>query len=70
LPKGRSHLRTPPSGFLPVKDNMLALRNVGALKLSNILQLDRFEEDLSISKVRLPQDGKQVIQSSCERQNI
>jgi hypothetical protein len=49
---------------------MLALRNVGALKLSNILQLDRFEEDLNISKVRLPQDGKQVIQSSCERQNI
>ena len=45
----------PPSGFLPVKDNMLALRNVGALKLSNILQLDRFEEDLNISKVRLPQ---------------
>jgi hypothetical protein len=29
-------------------------RNVGALKLSNLLQLDRFEEDLNISKVRLP----------------
>jgi hypothetical protein len=25
-------------------------RNVGALKLSNLLQLDRFEEDLNISK--------------------
>lgn len=28
-------------------------RNVGALKLSNLLQLDRFEEDLHISHVRL-----------------
>lgn len=28
-------------------------RNVGALKLSNLLQLDRFEEDLAISQVRL-----------------
>jgi hypothetical protein len=28
-------------------------RNVGALKLSNLLQLDRFEEDLNISLVRL-----------------
>ncbi len=28
-------------------------RNVGALKLSNLLQLDRFEEDLHISRVRL-----------------
>jgi hypothetical protein len=28
-------------------------RNVGALKLSNLLQLDRFEEDLNISHVRL-----------------
>jgi hypothetical protein len=28
-------------------------RNVGALKLSNLLQLDRFEEDLHISNVRL-----------------
>jgi len=28
-------------------------RNVGALKLSNILQLDRFEEDLNISRVQL-----------------
>jgi len=30
-------------------------RNVGALKLSNLLQLDRFEEDLLISRVRLRQ---------------
>ncbi len=28
-------------------------RNVGALKLSNLLQLDRFEEDLQISRVCL-----------------
>lgn len=28
-------------------------RNVGALKLSNLLQPDRFEEDLQISRVRL-----------------
>jgi hypothetical protein len=28
-------------------------RNVGALQLSNLLQLDRFEEDLNISRVRL-----------------
>lgn len=28
-------------------------RNVGALKLSNLLQSDRFEEDLNIRKVRL-----------------
>ncbi len=28
-------------------------RNVGALKLSNLLQPDRFEEDLAISRVRL-----------------
>lgn len=30
-----------------------ARRNVGALKLSNLLHLDRFEEDLNISRVRL-----------------
>ena len=30
-----------------------AQRHVGALKLSNLLQLDRFEEDLNISRVRL-----------------
>jgi len=28
-------------------------RNIGALKLSNLLQPDRFEEDLNISRVRL-----------------
>jgi len=28
-------------------------RNVGALKLSNLLQLDRFEEDFNIRQVRL-----------------
>jgi len=28
-------------------------RNVGDLKLSNLLQLDRFEEDLNVSRVRL-----------------
>ena len=28
-------------------------RNVGALKLSNLLQLDRFEEDINISRVQL-----------------
>jgi hypothetical protein len=28
-------------------------RNVGALKLSNLIQPDRFEEDLQISRVRL-----------------
>ncbi|MGA0207844.1 MAG: hypothetical protein ACO3LT_08645 [Ilumatobacteraceae bacterium] len=28
-------------------------RNLGALKLSNLLQPDRFEEDLNISRVRL-----------------
>lgn len=28
-------------------------RNVGALKLSNLLQLDRFEEDLNIRRIRL-----------------
>jgi hypothetical protein len=35
-------------------------RNVGALKLSNLLQPDRFEEDLQISRVRLrpPPSGK------------
>jgi hypothetical protein len=29
-------------------------RNVGALKLSNLLQPDRFQEDLQISRLRLP----------------
>jgi hypothetical protein len=32
-------------------------RNIGALKLSNLLQLDRFEEDLNISRVRLKPAG-------------
>lgn len=35
------------------KEIRQARRNVGALKLSNLLQLDRFEEDLNISRVRL-----------------
>jgi hypothetical protein len=35
------------------KEIRASRRNVGALKLSNLLQLDRFEEDLHISKVRL-----------------
>jgi len=34
-------------------------RNVGALKLSNLLQPDRFEEDLNISRLRLgPQPSR------------
>jgi len=43
-------------------------RNVGALKLSNLLQLDRFEEDLNISRVRLtataPTPQKPVVVAS------
>lgn len=37
-------------------------RNVGALKLSNLLQIDRFEEDLNISRVQLyaPAPPRQV----------
>lgn len=35
-------------------------RNVGALKLSNLLQLDRFEEDFQISRVRLKPRPKQM----------
>ena len=35
------------------KEIRASRRNVGALKLSNLLQLDRFEEDLNISKVKL-----------------
>lgn len=35
------------------KEIRAARRNIGALKLSNLLQLDRFEEDLNISRVRL-----------------
>ena len=39
-------------GYLQ-KEILHTRRNVGALKLSNLLQLDRFEEDLNISNVRL-----------------
>ena len=35
------------------KEIRASRRNVGALKLSNLLQLDRFEEDLNISNLRL-----------------
>jgi hypothetical protein len=35
------------------KEIRAARRNIGALKLSNLLQLDRFEEDLHISRMRL-----------------
>ena len=35
------------------KEIRAARRNIGALKLSNLLQLDRFEEDLNISRIRL-----------------
>lgn len=38
-------------------------RNVGALKLSNLLQPDRFEEDLNISRVALspPKPSKPMV---------
>src|SRR6516164_7463997 len=35
------------------KEIRASRRNVGALKLSNLLRLDRFEEDLNISRIRL-----------------
>lgn len=35
-------------------------RYVGALKLSNLLQLERFEEDLALSRVRLRPPGPAV----------
>ena len=40
-------------------------RNVGALKLSNLLQIDRFEEDLNISRVQLyaPKPAKPAAKS-------
>jgi len=40
-------------------------RNVGALKLSNLLQPDRFEEDLNIAHIRLepPPKPKPALQS-------
>jgi hypothetical protein len=40
-------------------------RNVGALKLSNLLQLDRFEEDLNISHVRLRSPPPRPPSPSC-----
>lgn len=41
-------------------------RNVGALKLSNLLQINRFEEDLNISRVQLyaPKPSKPVVKES------
>jgi hypothetical protein len=41
-------------------------RNVGALKLSNLLQIDRFEEDLNISQVQLyaPKPPKPALKES------
>jgi hypothetical protein len=50
-----------------------ARRNVGALKLSNLLQLDRFEEDLHISRVRLTSRSARLVapaQTSPEFENI
>ena len=41
-----------------------ARRNVGALKLSNLLQLDRFEEDLHISRVRLTPPPRRTVPST------
>jgi hypothetical protein len=38
-------------------------RNVGALKLSNLLQPDRFEEDLNIRRVRLEPLPRPVAQA-------
>ena len=48
-------------------------RNVGALKLSNLLQPDRFEEDLNIRRVRLqppprPAPPQQASLSDSERE--
>ncbi len=49
-------------------------RNVGALKLSNLLQLDRFEEDLAISRVRLKTfqkpESKTILKSKLSPQQI
>ena len=51
------------------KEIRLTRRNVGALKLSNLLQLDRFEEDLHISRVRLvpepPAKASDVLGPTC-----
>jgi hypothetical protein len=46
-------------------------RNVGALKLSNLLQPDRFEEDLNIRRVRLeplPRPGPLTLPPLPERE--
>jgi hypothetical protein len=51
-------------------------RNVGALKLSNLLQPDRFEEDLQISRVRLrpppqvPAPSEQPPPLTCAEQDL
>jgi hypothetical protein len=42
------------------KEIRAARRNIGALKLSNLLQLDRFEEDLNISRIRLKSPGRRL----------
>ena len=47
------------------KEIRASRRNVGALKLSNLLQLDRFEEDLNISKVRLRPSAPPPDSSRC-----
>ena len=39
-------------------------RNVGALKLSNLLQPDRFEEDLNIRRVRLEPPARPTPQAA------
>ena len=52
-------------------------RNVGALKLSNLLQPDRFEEDLNIRRVRLeppprpqPPTPPKLSEAECERRRL
>ena len=40
-------------------------RNVGALKLSNLLQPDRFEEDFNIRRVRLEPPPVSTSPNSC-----
>lgn len=41
-------------------------RNVGALKLRNLLQVDQFEEDLNISRVLLVPQPKRVVSTRVE----
>ena len=41
-------------------------RNVGALKLRNLLQVDQFEEDLNISRVLLAPQPKRVVSTPLE----